>query len=116
MARVSVQIEWPPGLSTLPVGSRAHVTVEDATVADAASVVVAETVLTDLDVSQPALAVLEVGDVDPSALLQVRVHVTAGDQRALGVEVGDLITTQAHPVLTRGQGDSVVVRLQVVGG
>ena len=51
MARVSVQIEWPPGLTSLPPDARAHVTVEDATRADASSVVIAETVLADLDVS-----------------------------------------------------------------
>ena len=48
MPRVSVQIEWPPGLTTLPPDATAHVTVEDATRVDASSVVVAETVLSDL--------------------------------------------------------------------
>jgi uncharacterized lipoprotein YbaY len=115
MARVSVQIEWPPGLTTLPPAARAHVTVEDATLADASSVVIAETVLADLDVTQPAVAELEVGEVDPAASLLVRVQVTPGDRKALGVEVGDLITTQSHPVLTHGHGDSVVVPLRAVG-
>ncbi len=116
MARVSVQIEWPPGLTSLPPDARARVTLEDSTRADAASVVVASTELTDLDVTRPATAELEVDDVDPSASLLVRVHVAPGDRRALGVEVGDLVTTQAHPVLTRGHGTSVVVPLTKVGG
>ncbi len=115
MSRVSVQIEWPPGLTALPPDARAHVTVEDATRADASSVVLAETVLADLDVSRPAVAEVEVGEVDPGASLVVRVQVSPTDRKALGVEVGDLITTQSHPVLTRGHGDSVVVPLQVVG-
>jgi hypothetical protein len=115
MARVSVRIEWPPGLTSLPPDSRAHVTVEDATRADASSVVVAETVLADLDVSRPAVAEVEVGDVDPSANLVVRVQVAPASRKALGVEPGDLITTQSHPVLTRGHGDSVVVPLTKVG-
>ena len=116
MPQVSVQIEWPPGLTTLPPDAMAHVTVEDATRADASSVVVAETVLADLDPSRPAVAQVDVGEVDPAADLVVRVQVSPGSGRALGVEVGDLITTQSHPVLTRGHGDAVVVRLTRVGG
>jgi len=116
MPRVSVRIEWPPGLTSLPPGAQAQVTLEDATRADAASVVVASAELTDLDPTRPATAELEVGDVDPSAQLLVRVHVAPADRRAPGVELGDLITTQAHPVLTRGHGASVVVPLTRVGG
>ncbi|MET0838399.1 MAG: YbaY family lipoprotein [Marmoricola sp.] len=115
MAHVSVQIEWPTGLEELPPDARAQVTVEDATLADASSVVIAETVLADLDLARPAVADLEVGEVDPAANLVVRVQVTPGSRKALGIERGDLITTQAHPVLTRGHGDSVVVPLTRVG-
>src|SRR5918993_4529328 len=114
MARVSVQIEWPPGLTVLPADTRAHVTVEDATRADESSVVVAETELTDLDVGRPAVAELDVGEVDPAATLLVRVHVTSAGRRSRDVELGDLITTQSHPVLTHGHGDSVVVPLRAV--
>ena len=115
MARVSVQIQWPAGLEALPPDARAQVTVEDATQADASSVVVAETVLADLDPTRPAVADLEVGEVDPAANLVVRVQVTPGSRKALGIELGDLITTQSHPVLTRGHGNSVVVPLVQVG-
>lgn len=115
MARVHVQIEWPPGITTLPPGARAHVTVEDASRADASSVVLAETVLSDLDLTRPASAEVEVGPFDPAASLLVRVQVSPGDRKALGIELGDLITTQAHPVLTQGHGDSVVVPLKQVG-
>jgi uncharacterized lipoprotein YbaY len=116
MPRVSVQIEWPPGLTELPPGARARVTVEDATRADAASVVLASKDLIDLDPGRPASTELEVAEADPSATLVVRVQVAPGDRRSVGVELGDLITTQAHPVLTRGHGDSVVVPLTRVGG
>lgn len=115
MARVTVEIAWPEGLTTLPDDARARVTVEDATVADAASVVLAETVLEDLDPSRPAVAELEVGEVDPGASLIARVHVAPGGRKALDVELGDLVSTQSHPVLTRGHGDAVVVPLRVVG-
>ena len=53
--------------------------------------------------------------MDPAASLLVRVQVSPGDRRTLGVEVGDLITTQSHPVLTHGHGDAVVVPLTRVG-
>ena len=115
MARVTVEIAWPEGLTTLPDDARARVTVEDATVADASSVVLAETVLEDLDPGRPAVAELEVGEVDPGASLIARVHVAPGGRKALDVELGDLISTQSHPVLTRGHGDAVVVPLRVVG-
>lgn len=115
MALVSVQIEWPPGLTELPAGARARVMVEDATRADESSVVVAETVLTDLDVSRPAVAELDVKEVDPAATLLVRVHVTAAERGTRGIELGDLITTQAHPVLTHGHGHSVAVTMHAVG-
>ena len=115
MAHVSVQIQWPAGLDALPADARARVTVEDATRADASSVVVAETVLDDLDIGAPAVAELDVGEVDPTADLVVRVQVSPRNRKALGIELGDLITTQSHPVLTRGHGDSVVVPLTRVG-
>jgi hypothetical protein len=115
MARVNVQIEWPDDLRALPEHAQARVTVEDVTLADASSVVIAERVLDDLAVDQPAVAEVEVGEVDPKANLIVRVHVTDAGRPTRDVEAGDLVTTQSHPVLTHGHGDSVVVRPRVVG-
>jgi hypothetical protein len=115
MARVNVQIEWPDDLRALPEHAQARVTVEDVTLADASSVVIAERVLDDLAVDQPAVAEVEVGEVDPRANLVVRVHVTGAGRQTREVEVGDLVSTQSHPVLTHGHGDSVVVRPRVVG-
>ena len=115
MAVVTVQIEWPEDLRALPANARARITVEDTTRSDESSVVLGESLLEDLDLGRPAAAQVEVGDVDPDSDLTVRVHVSDASRKALGVEVGDLISTQAHPVLTRGRGDSVVVRVRVVG-
>jgi hypothetical protein len=78
-------------------------------------VVIAERVLDDLAVDQPAVAEVEVGEVDPKADLIVRVHVTDAGRPTRDVEAGDLVSTQSHPVLTHGHGDSVVVRPRVVG-
>jgi hypothetical protein len=115
MARVNVQIEWPDDLRALPKHAQARVTVEDVTLADASSVVIAERVLDDLAVDQPAVAEVEVGEVDPKANLIVRVHVTDAGRPTRDVEAGDLVSTQSHPVLTHGHGDSAVVRPRVVG-
>jgi Type III secretion system lipoprotein chaperone (YscW) len=115
MARVKVRIEWPDNLQALPEHAQARVTVEDVTQADASSVVLAERVLDDLTADQEAVTQLEVGEVDPRAYLVVRVHVTDAGRQTREVEVGDLVSTQSHPVLTRGHGDSVVVRPRVVG-
>lgn len=134
MTSVTVQIEWPPELEALPEAARARVTVEDVSFADASSTVVGETVLTHLATDRPAVAVVEVGEVDPRADLSVRVHIFSGDrdradrepvdrEPAAGdgadrgparVEVGDLVTTQSYPVLTYGYGDTVVVTPRVV--
>jgi len=115
MAVVTVQIEWPEDLRALPANARARVTVEDTTRSDASSVVLGETVLDDLDLGTPAVAHVDVGAVDPDSDLSVRVHVADANRKALGVEVGDLVSTQAYPVLTRGRGDSVVVAVRLVG-
>jgi hypothetical protein len=116
MTQVDVQLEWPAGLTELPPGALARVTVEDGSRQDDAAIVVAETVVGDLDVSQGPLVAIDVQDVDPGADLYVRVHVTGGERASREIAVADLITTQSHPVLTHGHGDSVVVPLRVVGG
>ncbi len=115
MAQVTVQIEWPQDLRALPANARARITVEDTTRADESSVVIAERLLDDLAPGRLAVAQVEVSEVDPDSDLTVRVHVSDASRKAPGVEVGDLISTQAHPVLTRGRGDSVVVPVSAVG-
>ena len=115
MAPVKVRIEWPDNLQALPEHAQARVTVEDVTQVDASSVVIAERVLDDIAVGQETVTELEVENVDPRANLVVRVHVTDAGRQTREVEVGDLVSTQSHPVLTHGYGDSVVVRPRVVG-
>lgn len=121
MTRVNVTIQWPSHLGALPEGAKAHVTVADATRADAGSVVLAEVVLPVLR-GEDVTASLEVGEVDPRADVVVRVHVRRGRRAVRGIdqvgaiEVGDLISTQSHPVLTHGHGDSVVVPVTPVRG
>jgi hypothetical protein len=114
-AMVTVQIEWPEVPPVLPDNARALVTVEETTRSDEPSVVLGETLIDVLDPGRPMVAQVEVRDVDPDADLTVRVQVSDANRRAMGVEVGDLVSTQSHPVLTRGHGDVVVVRLSVVG-
>ena len=116
MATVQVRIEWPED-APFPQDPCARVTVEDVTSLDAPSTVVAETVLDDVDpTAGPATASLDVPEVDPAADLVVRVHVTQRARQGRPVEVGDLLSMQADPVLTRGHGATVVVRPRVVGG
>ena len=115
MAQVDVQLQWPADLTELPPEAQARVTVEDASRLDDAASVIAETVVRALEVSRPPRVAVEVGEFDPAADLYVRVHVTAGGRATREVEVADLITTQSHPVLTHGHGDSVVVPLRLVG-
>lgn len=115
MATVNVQIEWPEGVS-LPVDACARVSVEDVSTLDGPATVVGETLLEELDPSGSTRAAVEVDEVDPGADLVVRVHVTQRPDQGRQVEVGDLITTEAHPVLTRGHDTSVVVRPRLVGG
>jgi hypothetical protein len=115
VAHVSVQIQWPDGLDSLPAGARARVTVEDVSRADESSTVLGEKVLGDLDPSGTTVADVEVADADPQAVLVARVHVRTGVTGARGIELGDFVSTQSHPVLTRGHGDAVVVPLRKVG-
>ena len=114
MPKVTVRIAWPAG-ARLPDEAHARVTVEDVTVLDAPAVVVGETVIDDLDPDRPAQCEVEVDEVDAGADLIVRVHVADRSRADRQVEVGDLLSTESHPVLTRGHGDSVLVRPQQIG-
>jgi type III secretion system (T3SS) chaperone YscW len=115
MPTVKVRIDWPQDAEPLPESARARVTVEDASLADAASQVLGEAVLEGLSIEQPATAEVSVDDVDPRADIIVRVHVSRGGEPSRAIAEGDLITTRSYPVLTHGYGDSVVVRPRAVG-
>ncbi|WP_193315345.1 YbaY family lipoprotein [Nostocoides sp. F2B08] len=114
MPKVSVRIEWPEH-APLPENAYAVVTVEDVSRADAPSVVVGETLLEEVDPGTPTMTEVEVGEVDPGADLVVRVHVADRSRAERQIEIGDLVTTESYPVLTRGRGSSVVVRPRVIG-
>ncbi|GAA4405460.1 hypothetical protein GCM10023168_19150 [Fodinibacter luteus] len=115
MPTLTVRIVWPPDLTRLPPDARARITVEDVSRADAPSRVVAETVVTELDLEDGPVVALDVDPVDPRADLIVRVHVTGGPRGGSEVERGDLVTTESYPVLTRGHGDSISVSPVLVG-
>ena len=68
-----------------------------------------ETVLEDLDTGRALVAEVEVGAVDAGSDVVVRVHVADRSRAGEHVEIGDLVTTESHPVLTRGHGDTVDV-------
>lgn len=92
------------------------VQVEDVSRADAPSVVIAEQRQSGVSLRGGAVLpfVVEVPAerVDERNSYSVRVHVdvsTPGE-----VNVGDLVSTQSHPVLTRGHGDRVQVNVKLV--
>jgi uncharacterized lipoprotein YbaY len=111
MAEVKVSIEWPDHGVELPASAKAHVTVEDVTLADASSVAVAGVVADQLRTDHPMTVVVDVPEVDPSHRYSVRVHVRREGSPNPQVQSGDLITTQSYPVLTRGFGNHVTVKL-----
>jgi hypothetical protein len=113
-ATVTGEIVFGPDTPSL-TGVTARVLVENVSRTDAAAPVVAETLLDGLDVG-PVAPPLEfsvvVDDVDEATHYNVRAHVDADDSG--DVSVGDLISTQAHPVLTFGAPDRVAVLLHSV--
>ena len=105
----------------LPTGAPADavgdviVQVEDVSRADAPSMVVGEHRLSGVALrGQPLPFSVEVPAhlVDPRHTYSVRVHV---DMTGSGtVEVGDFVSTQSHPVLTRGYGEEAQVPVKRV--
>lgn len=108
---LTVTIDLPAGLPATP--SVLHVRVQDVSMADrAAPVLVAK----DVPIEDPGAGgsievVLEIPEagLDPRALPSVFAHL---DVASTGeVKVGDALTTQSFPVLTRGAPDQVRVSL-----
>lgn len=109
------KIELP---SAAPALTPAHVLVEleDISRADAPSEVVASLQLTPEVLRGGDLIPFELevpaGALNERSLYSVRVHV---DMSGSGkVELGDYITMQSYPVLTRGYGDEVRVAVRRV--
>jgi uncharacterized lipoprotein YbaY len=90
-----------------------RVLVEDVSRADAVATIVAETALAPdhaLAAGDTLPFSLEVPIESDAQRLNVRVHVDHSGDRMIAE--GDMITTQAHPVLTQGAPDHVEVVLQ----
>jgi hypothetical protein len=88
----------------------------DVSRAGAASPVVAETVLRDVRLDRAAKEGIDfripVSQIDPVAHYSVRALIDLdGDGRA---SVGDYVSTQSHPVLTRGHPDRVEILVRLV--
>jgi putative lipoprotein len=91
------------------------VAVEDVSRADAPSTAVAEQLLEDVSLGEgdiPFEVAVPGRLIDERAHYAVRVHV---DVNGTGrVERGDLVSTQSHPVLTRGSPDEAAVPVNLV--
>jgi uncharacterized lipoprotein YbaY len=87
-----------------------RVTVEDVTRADALARAAGEvTIALAPSARGPVPFAVEVAAVDPRASYALRVHVDLdGDGE---VSAGDLVSTQSHPVLTRGAPAHVRVKV-----
>lgn len=92
------------------------VRVEDVSRADAPSTVLAEQCLRFVALPEGGVLEVEVdvpGElVDPRRTYAVSVHVDVSGSGE--VERGDLVSTQSHPVLTRGAGRAVRVPVRMV--
>jgi putative lipoprotein len=109
VARIEPPVGDAPGRAR-----RLRVVVEDASLADAPAEVVAERVLDDVDLGgvRAIEVALDVAEVDPRHDYVCRAHL---DVEGTGeVTSGDMVSTQWHPVLTRGHGDRATVPLQRV--
>lgn len=108
------KIVLPPG--TPEVKANVLVQVEEVSRADAPSTVVGQTlqkgvVLRD-GAELPFVITVPTARVDHGGSYVVRVHVDLSGSGE--VEVGDLVSTQSHPVLTRGHPDIAVVPVRKV--
>jgi hypothetical protein len=96
-------------------GATVHVRVEDVSRADAAATLVAEAILplrSPLAAGAELPFSLAIPDVDERARYSVRVHVDttgSGD-----ITAGDRISTVAHPVLTQGNPDDIVIEAKKI--
>ncbi|MCI0636571.1 MAG: YbaY family lipoprotein [Actinobacteria bacterium] len=102
---------------TLPAeAAELVVQVEDVSRADAPSIVVGEQRLLGVQLYGGAVLPFEIevpaGLVDERHSYSVRAHVDISGSGE--VDVGDLVSTQSYPVLTRGYGDEAVVEVRLV--
>jgi putative lipoprotein len=92
------------------------VQVEDVSRADAPSVVVGEQRISRVPLRAgavlPFAVAIPAGLVDPNRSYSVRAHLDVSGSGK--VDVGDLITTQSYPVLTKGYGNETKVTVKRV--
>jgi putative lipoprotein len=105
-----------PESGTSDVVATVRVQVEDVSRADAPSRVVGEEVYRDVHLERgrdfPFSIAVPADAVDEKSSYTVRAHVDvsgSGD-----VEVGDFVSTQSYPVLTRGHGNKAVIKVSRV--
>lgn len=114
--RVTGTIVFPANLAG-PRRATVYVRVEDVSLADASATTLAESVMRDVPVPptpEPILSFsVPVPSFDPRARYSVLVLVDLDGDGQVGT--GDLISTQSHPVLTRGFPAVVTIPLTLVG-
>lgn len=113
---IDVAVKFPESAAKAS-GATLYLRLEDITYADAPAHLVAEVIVQDISVppSAPLQATLRVGQerVQQECLYSVRAHLDVdGDGR---VSIGDWVSTQIHPVLTRGNPTRVAIALKMVG-
>ena len=105
-----------PAIDLPDVAAKVVVQVEDVSRADAPSTVVGEQSLKGVRLQKGAVVpftiTLPAAAVDERSSYSVRAHIDVSGSGK--VEVGDLVSTQSHPVLTRGSGDEAVVPVKRV--
>jgi putative lipoprotein len=105
-----------PASGVLPESATVRVQIEDVSRADAPSIVVGEQCLVGVQLRSgaelPFTVEVPESQVDHRRIYSVRAHVDttgSGD-----VKAGDLVSTQSHPVLTRGYGSEARVPVRPV--
>jgi putative lipoprotein len=113
MAVVQVTAVVPAG-APARTAARVAAEVRDTSLADAPSVVVGTEIREAVPVAPGARLVFRIGvpEPDPRRSYGVRVHVDMDGDGAVGP--GDLLSTQAHPVLTGGAPAQVTVPLSAI--
>lgn len=96
--------------------ARVIVQIEDVSRADAPSLVIAEQALENVKLSPghviPFVVTVPVGVLDPHNHYSVRTHIDVSGSGT--VDRGDFVSTQSHPVLTRGAGNEAVIPVKLV--
>ena len=109
---VSGEVVLPDGSLELPSSAVVRVRIEDVTRADADARLVASVELRAAPGGERIPFLFDVPQVDPTADYSVRVHVDLDGRGE--VDVGDLVSVQSYPVLTRGHGNRASVEVRRV--